>query len=437
MGIRLREDYKRKAGEARKLSGCSTIVSLAIECEVRESTIYQFLRGERVSIENFQKICKRLGLNWREVCDPTDDNINIPDKRDVSPSENTPSIPSALTPGKTTPERPDGWVALDSPFYIQRPPKEQDCYNEICKPGSLIRIKAPKQMGKTSLMMRILHQAEKQGDRIVYLSLEQADKDSFSNLDTFLRWFCAGVGRKLKLENKLDEYWEDDIGCNMRCETYFEEYLLPQIDKPLTLGLDKIDRLFQYPEICVDFFGLLRYLHEEAKLHNTCWKKLRLVLAHSTEMYLQMDINRSPFNAGLAVELPEFTSNQVLYLTGCYQVNWSDEQVQDLMSMVGGHPFLVGLALYHIARNDLNLMQLLQTATNESSIYKDHLNRIAETLEKQPELVIAIKEVVTAENSVQLERVTKFKLQALGLVNVQNDEVTPRCKLYRQFFKNY
>jgi hypothetical protein len=49
-----------------------------------------------------------------------------------------------------------GEVPLDSPFYVERPPIERLCYETIVQPGALIRIKAPKQMGKTSLMLRIL-----------------------------------------------------------------------------------------------------------------------------------------------------------------------------------------------------------------------------------------------------------------------------------------
>jgi hypothetical protein len=39
---------------------------------------------------------------------------------------------------------------------VERPPVEANCYQEIVKPGALIRVKAPRQMGKTSLMQRIL-----------------------------------------------------------------------------------------------------------------------------------------------------------------------------------------------------------------------------------------------------------------------------------------
>jgi hypothetical protein len=43
-------------------------------------------------------------------------------------------------------------LPFNSCFYIERPPVESDAYAELLKPGSLIRIKAPRHMGKSSLM---------------------------------------------------------------------------------------------------------------------------------------------------------------------------------------------------------------------------------------------------------------------------------------------
>ena len=45
-------------------------------------------------------------------------------------------------------ELPEGQVKLNSPFYLERPPIETTCYQTIINSGSLIRIKAPRQMGK-------------------------------------------------------------------------------------------------------------------------------------------------------------------------------------------------------------------------------------------------------------------------------------------------
>ncbi len=219
----------------------------------------------------------------------------------------------------------------------------------------------------------------------------------------------------------------------MACKAYFEEYLLPTIDKPLTLGLDEVDKVFEYPEIYRDFFGLLRALHEEGK-RREIWKKLRLVIVHSTEVYVPLDINQSPFNVGLSVELPEFDSKQILDLAQKHQLNWDESEVEKLMALVGGHPFLVRLTLYHVANENVPLTLILQNATSSSSIYADHLRRQSLILKQQPELADAMKDVVH-NNYVKLSTVNKFKLYSIGLVKFHGDAVTIRCDLYHQYLQ--
>ena len=433
LGFRVRQDYINKVKAAMKTAmmkmGKKNQETFAYAIQIAPSTLSSFLNGKNVALGTFQQICQSLDLNWEDIADRADNSITLP----VLQSSATSS--PILSPDMSI-KYPEGPVALDSPFYIERPPTEQDCYREISKHGALIRIKSAEQTGKTSLLIRILHQAQTKGDRTVYISLKEADNQCFINLDKFLRWFCATVSRKLKLENRLDEYWEDDISCNMRCETYFEEYILPEIGQPLTLGLDEVDRLFAYPDIYGDFFGLLRYLHEEARRENI-WQKFRLVLAHSTEIYVPLDINRSPFNAGFPVDLPEFNSQQITELAEKHQLNWGEKEVTQLTSMIGGHPFLVRLALYHIARQDVSLDKFLQTAATDSGIYSKQLYRLMSALEQQPELLAAMREVAKANHPVQLSAEIKFKLQAMGLVKITNDGVIHSCELYRQYFQNF
>lgn len=333
------------------------------------------------------------------------------------------------------PELPEGQVDLASPFYVNRSPIEERCYEMILQPGALIRIKAPRQMGKTSLMARILNHAANHGYRPVHLSFHLADKGVFASLDKFLQWFCAYIGQQLQLPNQLPEYWDDFLGSNVNCKSYFEDYLLPEIHTPLALCLDEVDRVFQHPDIADDFFGLLRAWHEESK-RREIWKKLRLVVVHSTEVYIPMNINQSPFNVGLPIELPEFTPNLVQDLAQRYGINWCEADVNRLMNMVGGHPFLVRLALYHIARQDITLETLLKTAPTESGFYNDHLRRHLWNLEQHPALARAMKEVVFSPNPVRLPSEQAFKLHSMGLVKFQGNEAVERCDLYRQYFRN-
>ncbi|SRR5579883_43922 len=155
-------------------------------------------------------------------------------------------------------EEPEGQVGLDSPFYVERPPIEADCYETIVKPGRLIRIKAPRQMGKSSLMSRILRYGINQGHQAITLYFQEANQEIFRDLDKFLQWFCTSITSELDFEDKLEAYWKGGTTGKNKCTKYFERYLLHQLSQSLILGLDDVDLIFQYPEVAHDFFGMLR-----------------------------------------------------------------------------------------------------------------------------------------------------------------------------------
>ncbi len=326
-------------------------------------------------------------------------------------------------------------------FYVERPPIESLCYNTLLLPGSLIRIKAPSQMGKTYLMTRILNQVELQDYRTVSLSFKLADsKIHFTNLNKFLRWFCTNISRQLRLPSQLDTYWDEEgMGSKVSCTTYFEEYLLAQRDSPLALCVDDVHLIFPYPEIYEDFFTLLRSWYEKAKSRDN-WKKLRLVIVHSTDVYIRLNINQSPFNVGELIELSEFTSEQVQEFAKQYGLDGDKVGTQGfvpLLTMVGGHPYLLQQAFSHLkSRPDITLEQLLAMAPTEAGIYSSHLREHWLILQQEPGLAVAFKKVVTATRPVQLEPMQAYKLQSMGLVELQGNEVKPRCNLYRQYFCN-
>jgi AAA-like domain/Effector-associated domain 4 len=340
-------------------------------------------------------------------------------------------------PQSAKPEIKDQSIPLTSSFYVERPPTETNCYKALLQAGALIRIKAPKQMGKTLLLHQIVAYATQQNYRTVRLNLLQAEEAVFGNLDKFLRWFCTRVSQKLQFPTQLNEYWDEERGSIVNCTTYFEAHLLEQIDTPLLLALDEVDRIFQFPEITQGFFPMLRSWHEEAKTIES-WEKLRLVVVHSTEDYGSLDINQSPFNVGLPIELAEFTSEQIEDLAQRYQLNWTtqigDKGFAPLQAMVGGHPFLISWALNHLAHQNMTLQQLLQDASTDAGIYQDHLRRHLVTLQENPKLAAAMKQVVSSFEPVRLETMQAYKLYSMGLIKRQGNDVISRCLLYQQYF---
>ena len=378
------------------------------------------LEEKAISSQNFAQYLRDYQRGAQTALQPT-----------IFPAKTHPlQAPPPLT---IIPDWPEGQVGLDSTFYVERPPAETRCYEMLAKPGSLIRIKAPHQMGKTSLLSRVLHQAAEQGHHTVSLNLQAASTDEFASLDRFLQWLCAYLSRKLHLPIQVGDAWNDIFGSKMNCSTYFEDYLLSEIDGTLTLGLDELDCIFDYPYIVQDFLGLLRTWHEDAKSQGI-WRKLQLVLVHSTEVYVPLDASQSPFNVGLPIELQDFTPNQVIDLAQRHNLNWNDVEVQQLMAVIGGHPFLTRLSLYHLARRDLTLENLRETAATEAGLFKNHLRQHLSTLQQHPELAKAMQVVVASSDPVRLDSVPAFKLYGMGLVQLDGNEVYPRYELYRRYF---
>ncbi|PSB27426.1 AAA-like domain-containing protein [Stenomitos frigidus] len=331
-------------------------------------------------------------------------------------------------------DEPEGQVPLESTLYVERPPIEARCYEAIVKPGALIRIKAPRQMGKSSLMLRILHHASEQGYQVASLNFQLLDRDSLSSLDQFLQWFCTSLTGELNLDDRLADYWKGAVGSKNKCTNYFQRYLMPELKRPVLLCLDEVDEVFQYPTIATDFFGMLRAWHEDAKI-KPIWKNLRLVIVHSKEVYIPLNINQSPFNVGVPIELPQLTQPQVLDLIQRHGLTWADAEALQFMDMVGGHPYLVRAGLYAIVRGEMALARLLQIAPTEGGLYGEHLRRHLLNLEGDEKLLAAIKQVVAVDHPVSINTSDAFKLTSMGLVLFQGSEVVPTCDLYRRYFR--
>ena len=331
------------------------------------------------------------------------------------------------------PRYPSGSVPLNSPYYLKRS-FESQIEREIEKPGALIRIKAPREMGKTSLLLRNLNYAESLGYHTVSLNLERVESSILNDLNLFLRWLCANVSRQLQRQPKLDEYWDEDLGSTISCTLYFQDYLLESIETPLILALDEVNHILEHPQVAQDFLPLLRSWYEEGK-RLPVWQKLRLLIVHSTEIYVPLKLSQSPFNVGLPIQLHGFSLAEIQQLAQRYGLPWQDErEAKQLMALVGGHPALIHLALYHLSRQEITLSQLLETAPTATGIYAHHLQRHWAALEQQSELAQALDRVLNATKPVSLDPIVNHKLSSMGLIARSGDKAIARCELYRQYF---
>ena len=240
----------------------------------------------------------------------------------------------------------EGLLALNSNFYIERPPIEKICHETIAKPGSLISIEGARWMGKTSLVEQILEQGNLQTQRTVYLDFSSVDRKFIQDIDALLSWLFLMISFKLNLENTVQHYYQKSVlDWNDNCTVYFEKYILNETKSDIILALDNIDYLFFNQETTEKFLKLLSDWHKKGQVKGH-WSKLKLILTQSTNASISPDLDRSLFSRGTPIVLKKFSFNQVKTLANFYKLDWDDFTICRLSKEMGGNPYLVRLAMY-------------------------------------------------------------------------------------------
>jgi transcriptional regulator with XRE-family HTH domain len=403
--LRVRPEHLESVKRKLKQRGYARQQDLAEELQLSRSTLSNYLNGRSVDQLNLITISDVLQVDWQSITDFSDE-IEL----------------AVLDP------------ELLAPFtYIERGGLEARCIEILQGPHALLRIKAPRLMGKTALSYRLFSKLEGQGYKTASLNFHLASQMEFGSLSAFLKWFCSAITQLLDLPNQLADYWDEEFSTSkMSCTEYLEKYLLTNLSGAMVLCLDEVDRIFPYPEIAADFFGLLRAWHERGKL-SPVWQKLRLVLIYSTEVYIPLNLYESPFNVGDFVELSALSRAEVEALVKQSGLSWTSEAIEQIMTCLGGHPAYVQ-RLLQAQRSGAQLSQLLEAAPTESGIYGDELRHLWRMLERQPTLVDAMRSLLKAHDPIPIPTDASQQLYRLGLIDVQGNASKIRCELYRQYF---
>ncbi|MGB0384130.1 MAG: AAA-like domain-containing protein [Ardenticatenaceae bacterium] len=335
------------------------------------------------------------------------------------------ALPSAL-------EHPEGALAPDSAFYMERDADRRACA-AIARQGVTITIKGARQMGKSSLLQRLSQMAHQMGKRFVSLDCHLLH-GTMSDEDTFFRHFCDILTYKMGQKNRVADYWALPFSNMLRCTEYVGQELLPNLAQPCVLALDGADYLFDMPFRSA-FFAMLRTWHNNRGI-DRIWRQLDLVVVTSTEPYYFIEnLHQSPFNVGEVIDLQDFTPAQVSELNRRHGSPLSAKEEQQLMTLVQGHPYLVRQALYLVANQRYTPTDLFARATDDRGPFGDHLRALLWRLFAKQELRQGMLQVVH-HHSCPDERLF-FRLRGAGLVRRHQHTVLPRCPLYADFLRQY
>jgi hypothetical protein len=165
----------------------------------------------------------------------------------------------------------------------------------------------------------------------------------------FYKLFFATL-RRVSVGRRIDENnaWNARRANNQNGTRYLTQYLLRQLQHPLVLALDEVDRIYQ-ADFCSDFFAMLRSWHNDRALRPAL-RDLDLVLVASTEVNAFIkDPHQSPFNVATSLYLRDFDATQVGRLNMLHNNCLRPDALQQLHALLNGHPYLIRQALYCVA----------------------------------------------------------------------------------------
>lgn len=283
------------------------------------------------------------------------------------------------------PPQPPG-AAYDPRWYVAREREERAALNYLDFPGTPAVLFGPQGSGKTWLLHRCLAEVEsRRGCKSVVVSFRVLKHGS---LDELVQSLFEQISEACDVPPLSVEAVSRRPGGEMgKLTRLMDHYVLPEVRSGLVLALDDLDLLSGSP-FQDDFFALLRSWAENPK---EPWPRLRLALALSTTPALLInDPNRSPFNLTSPILLDELSLSQVEELARRYGVDWSASDLERVVALVGGHPFLIRLLMHGAVLHETPLAALLDPRA-ASWILAKELGRIRAWFAKSDILAVAAR----------------------------------------------
>ncbi len=229
--------------------------------------------------------------------------------------------------------------ANDQGVYIARQADTE--LLQLCRDATFAYVLTPRQMGKSSLMIRTAEQLIEEGVQSVIIDLTQIGTQLTA--DEWYSDFLDLVANQLTLTTDVKQWWQahSQSGITLRLTRFFQQVVLAEVAEPIVIFIDEIDTTLSL-DFTDDFYAAIRYLYV-ARSTDAALRRLSFVLIGvATPADLIRDPKRTPFNIGQRVDLTDFTAAEALPLAA--GLGLAPELTQPalgwVMQWTGGHPYL-------------------------------------------------------------------------------------------------
>ena len=338
-----------------------------------------------------------------------------------------------------------GTLRPDDPSYVTRP-ADHDLLQQL-QAGEFCYVLTPRQMGKSSLMVRTAQRLREDGTRVAIVDLTSIGTGSSElSPDQWYLGLLSRIRTQLRLATDVQRWWDEHgtLGISQRFTTFLHDVLLVECSEPVVILIDEIDSTLNL-NFRDDFFAAIRAVYNERATDPTYQRLTFALFGVATPTDLIQDRERTPFNIGRRIDLREFTLNDAQPLRDGLAASFSnrvDAILKWIFYWTNGHPYLTQ-KLCHVLQTEglVDVNDAVQRIFLSDEGRKDPnltfvQDRVANSPEQEKRRMLQLYRRVQRGDWIADDNRSPVqnRLELYGLVGVAQGQLQVRNRIYERVF---